>query len=266
MATQRKNRRMKGKTYIATAGCIVLVGVLIVLVISNHVLAKKPGSGGSGGPTEKWTGCVTVDESSGYAVVTDGYPNGDPYCDSKSEHIIAGISRDEGRFVLDTNTNNSGSGRTMTFTFDNPVDGQQADEGSDPLFNIQDPVTPIAVRMKTARSLVAEYGGRGYVDLRAMEEGDQEFITAQIELIVTDEQHAYILHYRSDSFSENDPDNFYPGYADTDFLTVTRTSSTMWTIQSSGSAKAMLQRRLGWGEIHDVGIFDVPIKLEIELQ
>ena len=99
-----------------------------------------------------------------------------------------------------------------------------------------------------------------------MEVGDPNLVAARIELIVTNEQNSYILQYRSTAWSENDSENWPPKLDDTDFLTVTRTSASTWTIESGASAKAHLSRRLGWNAIHDVGIFDMPISLEIELQ
>ena len=261
MAIQRKNRRMMGKTYIAMAGCIVLVAVLVVLAISGRALAKKPGSGGPDGETQDIPICVTVIDT--VAIASDGEPL---YCDSKKEHIGAIIGRSAGSFHLDTNTNNSDGGRTMNLTFGQPVDGGQADEGPNPLFPIPGQVTPITFRIRTARPRVADFGGRGYVDLRAMEVGDSNDVAARIGLVVTNEQNEYLLQYRSTAFSENDPENWPSKLDDTDLLIVTRTSATTWTIESGAGAKAHLSRRLGWNEIHDVGIFDMPISLEIELQ
>jgi hypothetical protein len=154
----------------------------------------------------------------------------------------------------------------MNLTFDQPVGGGPADEGPDPLFDIPGSVTPITFLIKTARDRVSDFGGRGYVDLRTMEENDPQPIAARIELIVTNQQNSYILQYRSTAWSENDPETWPTKLDDTDFLTVIRTSPTTWTIESGTSAKAHLSRRLGWNETHDVGIFDMPISLEIELQ
>ena len=171
----------------------------------------------------------------------------------------------------------------MTFTFGNPVDRPLADEGPDPLFPIPGSVTPISVSMGSARALVGE--GNGYVDLRLMGDtngdgvldaseeaalpSEPEPLALQVELTVTDEQHAYILHYCSTSFPPGD-ENLNPkldptlGY--TSLLTVTRVSATEWTIESQNGARALLIRRLGWNEQQEIGIFEMPISLTITLQ
>lgn len=276
MATQGNNRKMKVRACtIAMASCFV-VSVVIVLSISATAGAKKPGSGGPGGDTQDIPICVTVNDT--VAIASDGDPL---YCHSKKEHVGAIIGRSVGSFHLDTNTNNASGGRTMNLTFGQPVDGGPADEGPDPLFSIPGSVAPVAVKMKTARSRVADFGGRGYEDLRTMgdtnndgvlDAGEEallpvcDLIAARITLIVTNEQHEYLLQYRSTAWSENDPEAWPPKLNETDFLIVTRTSAATWTVESGPSAKAHLSRRLGWNATHDVGVFDMPISLEIELQ
>jgi hypothetical protein len=153
------------------------------------------------------------------------------------------------------------------------------DPGPDPLFTIPGSVTPIGVNMRSARDRVGE--GNGYVDLRLMGDANRDGVldaseeaalpsdpaplALRVELIVTDEQYSYILQYRSTAFSPDD-ENFDPSLVDTDLLAVTRVSATQWTIENQNGARALLTRRLGWNEQHEIGIFEVPISLTITQQ
>jgi hypothetical protein len=109
MSSKSKNERV-GIGLMVLMACTVLTGVCAVLAMPSTALAKKPGGGGGSETTQDIAVSVVIDDQSGAGVSSDG---GGAYIDRKKDHVSAIVGRNQGQFLLATNTNNAEGGRTM---------------------------------------------------------------------------------------------------------------------------------------------------------
>jgi hypothetical protein len=258
MLSKSKNERV-GICLIVFMACTVLAGVWAVLAVPETALAKKPGGGGADGATQDIAVSVVIDDQSPAGVSSDG---GGAYIDSKKDHVSAIVGRNQGQFLLATNTNNAEGGRTMELTLADRITDLNPPDAPEHLFDVMGTVTPIAVEIYTTRNSVEQ----GYVDLRAMAVGESADLALRIRLIVTDIQNHYDLNY-GDVLFNPDSSHWDPHMDQTDLVTVTRTDDTAgrktWTIQTGGADHAYLRRVISFGGPIPVGIYAMPLSLTI---
>jgi hypothetical protein len=258
MASKSKNERV-GIGLMVFLTCTVVTGVSAVLVLPLSALAKKPDGGGTGETTQDIPVRVVLDDPSGAGVSSDG---GGAYIDSKKDHVSAIVGRNQGQFLLATNTNNADGERTMELTFADRITDLNPPDAPEHLFDVLGTVTPLAVEIYTARNNVEQ----GYVDLRAMAVGESADLALRIRLIVTDIQNHYDLNCGDVLFNTDSPHRD-PHMDQADLVTVERTEDTAgkktWTIHTGVSDHAYLCRVISFSDPIPVGIYAMPLSLTI---
>jgi hypothetical protein len=232
----------------------------------------KPPGGGGGDKNQDIPVCVVVDDQTiePYAgVSSDVSQSGtNEYCDKKKDHISAFVGRTAGQFILNTNTNDNPTGRTMSLAFTERIVDLNPPGAPEHLFDITGTVMPIGVRIITGRG---PNMSQAYVDLRAMEIGDSAFVALEIRLIVTNIQNAYYLNYGDAMWNPDYIDKWDDNMYLSDLVIVTREADDedgkkVWTIQNNGADYAYLRRIMDndYRNWIPVGIYSMPLSLTIK--
>jgi hypothetical protein len=260
----KSRKRTTAISLIVVVPCLALAAVWGIMATLDAAWFEKSGRAGRGAETHDIPVWVLFDTHRPGVSSNLGISVGDGYRDEMN-HISAFVSRDQGQFVLDTNTNSPSASCPIEFFFpENSVLMKRC-----PAFPDTDgdgnpcTVTPIGVRFTTTRD-----GVWSHVDLRHLAEGESSETALNIRLVVTNAQDCWDISYRDTLWNESTEN--WDSYMDfAELVTVTRNADTIdgkriWTIQTTGGHRAYLRRILDNDKTWEpVGIFEMPLSLTI---
>lgn len=263
----KSRKRMVAIGLVAVVACLAPAAVWGILATLDTAWFEKSGRAGPDTRAHDIPVWVLFDTRRPGVSSNSSISIGDGHRDEMN-HISAFISRDQGQFVLDTNTMNPSTMCPIEFFFPRstiPTNPYRIAPPFPDTDGDDNPctVTPMGVRFTTTRD-----GVWSHVDLRDLAEGESAMTALNIRFAVANAQDCWDMNYGDTLWNKST--EYWDSYMDfAELVTLTRNTDTIdgkrvWTIRSNGDHRAYLRRIVhNDGTWKPVGIFEMPLSLTI---